>query len=111
MKIFEGYADLIIANKDRFEQVSEIPHALQTILHECCVMIPSEIPSLKILAGKLSGFFDIQNLVDSIMKRLEHYAEDLEQLVALRTHDFLEERGKVEALLTEIIPAYVYCIM
>lgn len=43
--------------------------------------------------------------MDSIVSRLEHYAQDLEMLIGHRTHDLVEERRKVDALLREIIPA------
>jgi atrial natriuretic peptide receptor A len=44
------------------------------------------------------------SILDNLLKRMEHYAQNLETLVDERTRDYLEEKRKCEALLYQLLP-------
>lgn len=47
------------------------------------------------------------NIVDNLLKRMEMYANNLEELVEERTQDYLEEKKKCEKLLYQLLPQSV----
>lgn len=47
---------------------------------------------------------DTDNLLDNLLSRMEQYANNLEDLVAERTDQYLVEKKKVEELLYSILP-------
>ncbi len=47
---------------------------------------------------------DKGNLLDNLLKRMEQYATNLEEVVAERTDQYLVEKKKVEELLYSILP-------
>uniref|UniRef100_A0A670ZCY8 guanylate cyclase n=2 Tax=Pseudonaja textilis TaxID=8673 RepID=A0A670ZCY8_PSETE len=56
--------------------------------------------SLLIVDGRESNC----NLLDTLLSRMEQYANNLEELVEERTQAYLEEKRKAEALLYQILP-------
>ncbi|XP_055353592.1 atrial natriuretic peptide receptor 2-like [Paramacrobiotus metropolitanus] len=46
-------------------------------------------------------------MVDDLLKRLQCYADELEQMIAERTVELLTEKGKIQKLLFEILPKSV----
>jgi atrial natriuretic peptide receptor A len=44
------------------------------------------------------------NILDNLLKRMEHYTENLESLVEERTRDYFEEKKKCEELLYQLLP-------
>ncbi len=44
------------------------------------------------------------DLVDNMLKRLESYANNLEERVADKTKDLIEEKNKLDTLLSELLP-------
>lgn len=44
------------------------------------------------------------NFLESLMLRMERYANDLEKLVEQKTAAFFEEKRKCEELLYEVLP-------
>ena len=44
------------------------------------------------------------NFLDKLMKRMERYANNLEELVEERTRAFLEEKKRAEQLLYQVLP-------
>jgi hypothetical protein len=44
------------------------------------------------------------NILDSLIRRMEQYANNLEDLVGQRTEAFLEEKKKSEQLLDQVLP-------
>lgn len=44
------------------------------------------------------------NILDNLLSRMEHYANNLETLVEERTADYLEEKRKCEELLYQLLP-------
>ena len=49
-------------------------------------------------------------VLDSLLVRMEQYADNLETLVADRTQDYLVEKNKTESLLHELLPKYKHRI-
>lgn len=47
------------------------------------------------------------NILDNLLKRMEHYATNLETLVDERTRDYLEEKKKCETLLYQLLPVSI----
>ncbi|XP_055353552.1 atrial natriuretic peptide receptor 2-like [Paramacrobiotus metropolitanus] len=47
------------------------------------------------------------NIVDVLLKRMEQYADDLEQKVADQTQQFLDEKNRSEALLSQLLPKFI----
>ncbi len=45
--------------------------------------------------------------MDNLLKRMELYANNLEELVEERTADYVEEKQKVEELLHQLLPKSV----
>ena len=44
------------------------------------------------------------NILDNLLSRMEHYAENLEAVVEERTQAFLDEKRKAEDLLYTVLP-------
>lgn len=47
------------------------------------------------------------HIVDNLLKRMEQYANNLEELVEERTQDYIEEKKKCEKLLYQLLPQSV----
>lgn len=47
------------------------------------------------------------NILDNLLKRMEHYANNLESLVEERTRDYFEEKKKCEELLYQLLPVTI----
>ena len=41
-----------------------------------------------------------------LLKRMEQYASDLEQRVAVQTQQFMDEKQRSEQLLSQLLPKY-----
>jgi hypothetical protein len=52
----------------------------------------------------LSRGYSSSNVVDNLIRRLENYAQNLENEVHEQTLSFLEEKRKWENLLHEVLP-------
>lgn len=98
------YVGEVVGNNCRFKHTGGAPAGLWEVLDECMATTSASRPSLRALTNKLLRLLSHQKLVDSIMSRLENYAQDLESLVEHQTNDLLEECKKVDDLLKEIIP-------
>ncbi|XP_055330965.1 atrial natriuretic peptide receptor 1-like [Paramacrobiotus metropolitanus] len=92
-------------SKVRIDEVSEVPKNILPIIESCIDPDHSKRPTLSHLVSTLSRVLSNRKLVDTILRRLENYANDLENMVEARTHDLLEEQRKVDVLLKEMIPA------
>lgn len=46
------------------------------------------------------------NILDNLLSRMEQYANNLEDLVDQRTHEYLAEKKKAEDLLHEVSSIY-----
>ena len=49
-------------------------------------------------------FYRKMNIVDSMVKKLEKYAMNLEDIVEQRTGELVEEKKKTETLLHRMLP-------
>lgn len=79
---------------------------LYNLMERCWDEYPIERPtfakikeSLKKVIGN-SG----DNIIDHLLKRMEQYASDLEQQVAEKTEQFMEEKRRSEELLSQLLP-------
>ncbi|CAB0033005.1 unnamed protein product, partial [Trichogramma brassicae] len=66
-----------------------------------------DFAGLKEIVRKINKDSRINNLLDNLLSRMEHYADNLENLVAERTADYLEEKRKCEELLYQLLPKSV----
>ena len=48
------------------------------------------------------------NVMDSMLEKLEKYANNLEEIVQRRTADLVEEKKKTDLLLYQMLPPCVY---
>ncbi|XP_071097815.1 atrial natriuretic peptide receptor 1-like [Haliotis cracherodii] len=92
----------------------EVPHRLSE-LHElmksCWSEEPAHRPSFitirKDLKKILARFGESGNLLDTLLRRMELYANNLEKLVEEKTLELREEKKKSEELLYQILPRSV----
>ena len=47
------------------------------------------------------------DIVDSMLQKLEKYADNLEELVKQRTSELMDEKQKTDMLLHRMLPTYV----
>lgn len=63
--------------------------------------------SFKLVPSLISRENESGNILDNLLKRMEHYAQNLETLVDERTRDYLEEKKKCEELLYQLLPVSI----
>jgi len=51
------------------------------------------------------------DIVDSMLQKLEKYADNLENIVQQRTAELTDEKLKTDMLLYRMLPAYVHIII
>uniref|UniRef100_A0A8D0GEY7 Guanylate cyclase n=1 Tax=Sphenodon punctatus TaxID=8508 RepID=A0A8D0GEY7_SPHPU len=85
--------------------IEELEHLMQ----RCWAEDPLERPDFQHIKGLLRKFNreNSTNLLDTLLSRMEQYANNLEELVEERTQAYLEEKRKAEALLYQILPHLV----
>ncbi|VDL62259.1 unnamed protein product [Hymenolepis diminuta] len=66
-----------------------------------------EFTTIKMTIRKFNESGDTDNLLDNLLSRMEQYANNLEDLVAERTEQYLTEKKRVEDLLYSILPKSV----
>ncbi|GAU92595.1 hypothetical protein RvY_04652-2 [Ramazzottius varieornatus] len=80
-----------------------------TVMQECWSEFPEERPSFELVRSRtrllIKDFSG--NLMDNLLKRMEKYSSDLEELVEERTAAFMEEKKKSEELLGQMLPKAV----
>ncbi|XP_068157470.1 atrial natriuretic peptide receptor 1 isoform X1 [Drosophila tropicalis] len=80
------------------------------IIRRCWSEDPAERPDFNILKSMIRKFNkdnETGNIVDNLLKRMELYANNLEELVEERTQDYHEEKKKCEKLLYQLLPQSV----
>ncbi|CAF0975116.1 unnamed protein product, partial [Didymodactylos carnosus] len=80
------------------------------LMKKCWCENPADRPDFSAISStirKLSKKFDNENLVDNLLKRMEQYTNNLEELVTERTNDYLIEKKKAEELLYRLLPQSV----
>ncbi|XP_055329521.1 atrial natriuretic peptide receptor 1-like isoform X2 [Paramacrobiotus metropolitanus] len=82
---------------------------LFVLMENCWSEFPVNRPTfqkIKDTVRRLSGYAG-GNLVDHLLKRMEKYASDLEEQVAYKTQQFMEEKLRSEELLSQMLPKAV----
>jgi len=49
------------------------------------------------------------NIMDNMLHMMEKYANNLEELVEEKTHQYMEEKRKADLLLHSMMPVFVPC--
>ncbi|XP_050313184.1 atrial natriuretic peptide receptor 1-like isoform X2 [Anthonomus grandis grandis] len=83
---------------------------IENIIDKCWSEDPHERPdfvNMKAKLRQLSKRDNEMNLFDNLLRRMEHYANNLETLVLDRTKDYLEEKRKCEEVLYQLLPKSV----
>lgn len=84
-----------------------------TLMTRCWSESPPDrpdFPTIRKQVRQLNRGHEAGTLVDSLLKRLEQYAENLEHLVSERTQDYLEQKDKAEGLLYAMLPRSLFKI-
>uniref|UniRef100_A0A8D2J1K1 Guanylate cyclase n=1 Tax=Varanus komodoensis TaxID=61221 RepID=A0A8D2J1K1_VARKO len=92
-----------------FRPSVNLPSSLEEVvllMQRCWAEDPQERPDFQHIKGMLRKFNreNSCNLLDTLLSRMEQYANNLEELVEERTQAYLEEKRKAEALLYQILP-------
>nr|XP_060613964.1 atrial natriuretic peptide receptor 1 [Anolis sagrei ordinatus] len=76
------------------------------LMQRCWAEDPQERPDFHHIKSMLRKFNrdNSCNLLDTLLSRMEQYANNLEELVEERTQAYLEEKRKAEVLLYQILP-------
>lgn len=82
------------------------PGKLQALISKCWDESPECRPTLKELKKNIKITTDVQadNFFDNLLKRMEQYATNLEELVEERTSKYLHEKKRAEDLLYRLLP-------
>ncbi|XP_025086185.1 atrial natriuretic peptide receptor 1-like [Pomacea canaliculata] len=87
----------------------EAPAGLLLLMLQCWEESPLLRPTFEVIFKKVKALHNNRdvNLVDTLIKRLEEYASNLEDVVEERTLELIEEKKKSEMLLYQILPRCV----
>ncbi|XP_052083610.1 uncharacterized protein LOC127720912 [Mytilus californianus] len=81
---------------------------LQKLMGQCWGNQPELRPSFKNVNEKLNEIYPIKGeLIDNLVNMLEKYSSNLEQIVADRTKELVEEKRKTEQLISQMLPKKV----
>ncbi|CAI2358088.1 unnamed protein product [Caenorhabditis sp. 36 PRJEB53466] len=110
----ERPADLFsqIINNNLMPRVTEDYHAENQLLEvckECWDRDATKRPNVKKLLETIAKVYPSSkgNLVDQMIKMNEKYADELEQMVAVRTADLADAQRQTMRLLNEMLPASI----
>lgn len=87
--------------------LNAIPKATRSVLVRCLEADPKARPTLRNVFQAVSNAFPQNDIMTTMIKRLEQYSEDLEILVYNRTQELLVEARNVDLILQQIIPPCV----
>ncbi|XP_055353999.1 atrial natriuretic peptide receptor 1-like [Paramacrobiotus metropolitanus] len=81
----------------------------ESVLRSCWLADPQQRPSMPRLRSRIADISPLlmlsrTKLFDKIYKRISDYSEDLENLVAIRTHNLQEEMSKCDAIIGQFLP-------
>ncbi|XP_069135587.1 atrial natriuretic peptide receptor 1-like [Argopecten irradians] len=89
-------------------EVNSCPSDLITLIQRCWSESPDERPLLKDVVKGLNEItqnkYKQDNFFDNLLKRMEQYANNLEEIVGQRTDQYLHEKQKAENLLYQLLP-------
>ncbi|CRK98556.1 CLUMA_CG011905, isoform B [Clunio marinus] len=83
---------------------------INSLMIKCWNEDPYERPDysyVKSVVRKINKENESGNILDNLLKRMEHYANNLEELVEERTRDYFEEKKKCEELLYQLLPVSI----
>ncbi|KAL5017257.1 hypothetical protein ScPMuIL_006846 [Solemya velum] len=91
-----------------FTNVSDANKNIVDLMQKCWEELPeNRLTFPKIKAELRKTFKGKDNLIDTVLKKLETYASNLEDLVEKRTAELTEEKKKTEKLLYQMLPPVV----
>lgn len=91
-------------------QSEDCPPKLMRVVEACWDESPDARPEfIKIKAAmrKISQGMSSSNFIDNLLKRMEAYSKNLEDLVEEKTQTIVEEKMKTEELLYQLLPRYI----
>ncbi|CAG9806122.1 unnamed protein product [Chironomus riparius] len=83
---------------------------VNNLMMKCWSEDPIDRPdfsAIKSMVRKINKENESGNILDNLLKRMEHYAQNLESLVDERTRDYLDEKRKCEELLYQLLPVSI----
>ncbi|OQV12254.1 Atrial natriuretic peptide receptor 1 [Hypsibius exemplaris] len=85
---------------------SACSNELYDLMERCWEEVPIERPTFPKIKDRLRKVIGNvgDNIVDILFKRMEQYANDLEQKVADQTQQFMDEKTRSEQLLSQLLP-------
>ncbi|ESO05551.1 hypothetical protein HELRODRAFT_171191 [Helobdella robusta] len=88
---------------------SDTNPAVLSLLALCWAEDPNVRPAFDVIEKTVKTFHSgkTDNIVDSILKKLEKYANNLELVVEQRTEELVEEKRKTDMLLNNILPPFI----
>ena len=92
------------------QYVPEWPLFWPLLARCCCTSEPlarPDFPTLRLAVKNLNDINIMRLVLESMMVRMEQYANNLESLVTERTEDYFCEKKKTEDLLYELLPKWV----
>ncbi|ESO05562.1 hypothetical protein HELRODRAFT_77349 [Helobdella robusta] len=90
------------------ESTSVIPSMLE-LIQKCWHENPAERPPFEQVSKLLLKFISRtnSNIVDSMLEKLEKYANELERIVEQRTEELVDEKRKTDLLLHSMLPPFI----
>ncbi|XP_022109306.1 atrial natriuretic peptide receptor 1-like [Acanthaster planci] len=92
-------------------RIEDVHTTIVEMFQACWAENPQERPTANSLHVSMSKINRENNLdtciLDNLLRRMEQYANNLEELVGERTAAFLEEKKRAETLLYELLPRIV----
>ncbi|KAH8363293.1 hypothetical protein KR084_007784 [Drosophila pseudotakahashii] len=112
IELVKGYSPLRMQKPFRpeLEPNCDTKADINGIIRRCWAEDPAERPDFNTLKSMIRRFNkdnETGNIVDNLLKRMELYANNLEELVEERTQDYHEEKKKCEKLLYQLLPQSV----
>ncbi|KAL9889822.1 atrial natriuretic peptide receptor 1 isoform 2-T10 [Glossina fuscipes fuscipes] len=109
--LIKGYPHLMQSPfRPQLVDISPDFKEINSVMQKCWSEEPNERPdfnALKTIIRNINKDNETGNIVDNLLKRMEQYANNLEELVEERTQDYLEEKKKCEKLLYQLLPQSV----
>ncbi|ESO05547.1 hypothetical protein HELRODRAFT_77371 [Helobdella robusta] len=83
--------------------------AILNLVTQCWDEDPNVRPSFDVIEKTVKKFHTGKNdsIVDSMLKKLEKYANNLEMIVEQRTEELVEEKRKTDLLLNSMLPPFI----
>ncbi|KAH8271442.1 hypothetical protein KR018_010761, partial [Drosophila ironensis] len=112
IELVKGYHPLRMEKPFRpeLEPNGDTKADINGIIRRCWAEDPADRPDFNTLKSMIRRFNkdnETGNIVDNLLKRMELYANNLEELVEERTQDYHEEKKKCEKLLYQLLPQSV----